>query len=288
MYTILLTLLSTFATATPDMYASPNPATTFQPARATLFAHFSNAAYCSASSLSDWSCPACKIADPTFVVSKVISGAKAQTQAFVGSSNTTSSTGNIVISFRGSETFENWLHNLDFPKKNAYPKCSGCEVHEGFLSAWTEIQDEVIIEVEKLLSYMPQAQVFVTGHSLGAALAALCAAELGASEHSLGKKIAGVYTFGQPRVGNQAFHDFYGKGERVSWRVTHNRDVVPHLPLEIMGFHHTSTEAFYDETFTTLKLCDGSGEDPTCSDQFDVAVSVSDHTHYMNISITDC
>ena len=142
MYTILLTLLSTFATATPDMYASPNPATTFQPARATLFAHFSNAAYCSASSLSDWSCPACKIADPTFVVSKVISGAKAQTQAFVGSSNTTSSTGNIVISFRGSETFENWLHNLDFPKKNAYPKCSGCEVHEGFLSAWTEIQDE--------------------------------------------------------------------------------------------------------------------------------------------------
>lgn len=134
---------------------------------------------------------------------------------------------------------------------------------------------------------MPNALLFVTGHSLGAALAVLCATELGASKHSLGKKVEGVYTFGQPRVGNQAFHDFYGTGTRVSWRVTHNRDIVPHLPLEAMGFKHTSTEVFYNENFSTLRICDGSGEDKTCSDQFDVP-SISDHTYYMNMSITDC
>ena len=282
-----LVLLLLFAATNATIYDG-TPPTTFSPQRATIFAHFSNAAYCSSKDIQAWSCVPCKAADPTFVVSKVIYGSKAQTQAFVGSSNTTSTAGNIVISFRGSETFENWLHNLDFPKKAGYPKCDGCEIHEGFLSAWTEIQDDVIQEVEKLLSNMPSAQIFVTGHSLGAALAALCAAELGASSHSLGKKITGVYTFGQPRVGNQAFHDFYGTGERVSWRVTHNRDIVPHLPLEAMGFHHTSTEVFYNEKFTMYKVCDGSGEDKTCSDQFDVAISTSDHTHYMNMSITDC
>jgi len=76
----------------------------------------------------------------------------------------------------------------------------------------------------------PAPQVFVTGHSLGAAVAVHCAAELGASSHSLGYPIDGVYTYGQPRVGNQAFADFYMVGTQVSWRVTHHRDPVPHLP----------------------------------------------------------
>ena len=40
-------------------------------------------------------------------------------------------------------------------------------------------------------------KIFVTGHSLGAALAIHCAAELGASSHSLGLPIEGVYTYGQ-------------------------------------------------------------------------------------------
>ena len=261
--------------------------TKFSADRAKLFATFSNAAYCSAQSINAWDCAPCTRADPTFKVSKVINGPTAQTQVFIGSSNTTSDTGNIVISFRGSETFVNWLHDLNFPKKDAYPKCDGCAVHEGFLSAWTEIQDQVIQEVTALLASMPNALLFVTGHSLGAALAVLCATELGASKHSLGKKVEGVYTFGQPRVGNQAFHDFYGTGTRVSWRVTHNRDIVPHLPLEAMGFHHTSTEVFYNENFSTVRICDGSGEDKKCSDQFDVP-SISDHLHYMNMSISDC
>ena len=46
----------------------------------------------------------------------------------------------------------------------------------------------------------------------------------------------GVYTFGEPRVGNKAFHAYYNSGEHLSWRVTHHRDPVPHLPTEDMGF----------------------------------------------------
>ena len=57
----------------------------------------------------------------------------------------------------------------------------------------------------------------------------------------------GVYTYGQPRVGNKQFAHFYNTGKHVSWRVTHWHDSVPHLPLEWQGFWHTATEVFYNE-----------------------------------------
>ena len=166
----------------------------FSPARATLFARFSQVAYCSTQQLSSgWSgCDACQSTDPNFHVTSVIHGDKAKSQVFIGYSNTTSATGNIVVSFRGSDNLENWIKDLDFPQKKAYPKCNGCKIHGGFLDAWTEVQDSVVQEVERLLSISPEARVFVTGHSLGAAMAVLCAAELGASSHSLGKKVEAV------------------------------------------------------------------------------------------------
>ncbi len=43
---------------------------------------------------------------------------------------------------------------------------------------------------------------------------------------------------------------------------------------------------FYTEDYTgpdCLKVCDQSGEDPTCSDQFDIDLNVSDHLHYLGL-----
>ena len=56
--------------------------------------------------------------------------------------------------------------------------------------------------------------------------------------------------------------------ESVSWRVTHWQDPVPHLPLRMMGFTHVSTEVFYNENSTEYRVCDGSGEDKSCSNNF--------------------
>ena len=258
-------------------------ATFFSPVRAKIFAYFSQAAYCSSSSLKAWNCTPCEQPEITgFSVSRVVIGVKSQTQAFVGSD-----ADDIVVSFRGTDNLENWIKNLDFPKVTSYPKCPTCKVHAGFWSAWLELQTEILEEVEYLAKLKPKAKIFVTGHSLGGALAALCAAELGAAEHSLGLPIEGVYTYGQPRVGNTAFHDFYGLGEKVSWRITHWRDIVPHLPFESWGFQHTSTEVFYTENNAQWLICDSTGEDGNCSDQFDF-FSVEDHRHYVNVSITEC
>lgn len=150
------------------------------------------------------------------------------------------------------------------------------------------VKDDVVKEVQRLHEANSSANIFVTGHSLGAAVAALCAVELGASSQSLGFPIAGVYTYGEPRVGNDQFAKFYMTGTQVSWRVTHWRDIVPHLPPEAFGFHHTATEVWYTEDQNNYTVCDDSGEDPTCADQLFEAVSIDDHLLYMGIAIAQC
>lgn len=277
-----ITAFSWLFAVTSALKVSHN-ATFFSPERAKIFALFSEAAYCSEASLASWNCTPCR--EPLiagFRVSRVLYGKKAETQVFIGSDDD-----DIVVSFRGTDNLKNWIQDLKFPKSTSYPKCPQCKVHSGFWSAWLELETDVLAEVERLVKLKPSAKIFVTGHSLGAALAALCAAELGASSHSLGFPIEGVYTFGQPRVGNTAFTSFYELGEHVSWRITHWRDIVPHLPFEVLGFRHTSTEVFYNEENSDWKICDGNGEDSTCSDQFDL-FSIEDHRHYVNVSITTC
>jgi predicted lipase len=49
------------------------------------------------------------------------------------------------------------------------------------------------------------------------------------------------YTFGQPRVGNDAFATVF-KSLVNEYRVVHYADIVPHLPPEVLGFHHVPTE----------------------------------------------
>ncbi|KAL3917023.1 MAG: hypothetical protein SGPRY_006574 [Prymnesium sp.] len=260
--------------ATADRAAQPTNSSAFNRTLALHLTYFSSAAYCPLPSIADWSCKPCLLADPSFAASPINSSSYGM-QAYVGYGS-----GDIVISFRGSNNLRNWIENLQFAKRSAYPGCKGCEVHDGFFKSWLSVRDGVIKEVTRLYRLHPNARVFLTGHSLGAALAALCAAELDSSQ--LGISITAVYTFGQPRVGNAAFVDFYKQRSHVSWRATHWRDPVPHLPFEWMGFKHLSTEVFYDSENTGFKVCDGTGEDKSCSDQFRWFAEVSDHLHYLD------
>ena len=53
--------------------------------------------------------------------------------------------------------------------------------------------------------------------------------------------VSTYYTFGQPRVGNEAFANVF-KTLVSEYRVVHYADIVPHLPPEVLGFHHVATE----------------------------------------------
>jgi len=74
-------------------------------------------------------------------------------------------------------------------------------VHQGFYNAYASVGGYVRTDVQKLLSLYRDAKLFITGYSLGAALATLCAADL----HNVFSHIDNLYTFGSPRVGNEQF-----------------------------------------------------------------------------------
>jgi hypothetical protein len=69
---------------------------------------------------------------------------------------------------------------------------------------------------------------------------------------------------------------------RVSniFRVVHNRDIVPHVPLISQNYYHPSFEILFDEDMNKYKICNDSGEDSSCSDSYYPNFSPQDHLGY--------
>ena len=148
-----------------------------------------------------------------------------------------------------------------------------------------------------ILQY-PDFQIVCTGHSLGAALSSFAAAdlatfpllELGLSKHF--QLLGGFwpfksrnilhYSFGLPRTGNSGWAKWFNQVVDTSYHMVNSRDIVPHLPPQDFGFHHFSQEVWYPSisNFSKFIICDGSGEDPHCSDSLDFYES-SDHHCYL-------
>ena len=84
----------------------------------------------------------------------------------------------IVVSFRGSESIANYLTDVDFPLVAATDICSDCYAEDGFYTSWEEAKSGVTSAVISAAQANPNYEVISTGHSLGAAIATLCAAEL--------------------------------------------------------------------------------------------------------------
>ena len=63
-----------------------------------------------------------------------------------------------------------------------------------------------------------------------------------------------LYTFGEPRFGNDKLRQYAEKTVETTYRVVHERDPVPHLIPAILGFHHKATEVWTDLcTITCVK-----------------------------------
>lgn len=72
------------------------------------------------------------------------------------------------------------------------------------------------------------------------------------------------------RIGDPAFAEFSAGVFPEQYRVTKDRDAVVQgveLWQTSMGFKFAPTEIFIDEDYN-IRLCDGSGEDPTCAAQY--------------------
>jgi predicted lipase len=199
----------------------------------------------------------------------------------------------IVVSFSGTDplNIRMWIDDLDFFKTD-YPLCSdlGCQVHEGFYKTYLSAVDQIRNLTNSYLTQYPTASLTCTGHSLGAALAALCAADMNdiySDRPDL--LIASPYIYGLPRLGDDTFANWFKKSGSLpfdTYRVVHRKDPVPQLPLQSMGFHHFPYEVFYIEDYSKYTVCSADGEDENCSDQYHLSEDVLNHLHYLGFDFT--
>ncbi|KAG9257759.1 Alpha/Beta hydrolase protein [Emericellopsis atlantica] len=159
----------------------------------------------------------------------------------------------IVVSVRGSSNVRNWIANLDFNFEDS-PIVSGGKVHDGFNRAWNEMRSGVTAAIRDAMNAHPGYRVVATGHSLGAAVATLAAAQL----RNDGIPVD-LYTYGSPRAGNDVLSDYISNQAGPEFRITHLDDPVPRLPPIIFGYRHTSPEYW-------LSVGDATGDDYPVSD----------------------
>ncbi|KAH9320671.1 hypothetical protein KI387_015310, partial [Taxus chinensis] len=200
----------------------------------------------------------------------------------------------VVIAFRGTEPFEadNWSTDFDISWFKMEPIG---RTHLGFLEAmglanrsdkqvaefhlkhnainhgWPENVPEdpekplayyaIRNRLLKLLEEHKNAKYIVTGHSLGGALAVLFPAILLLHRRKrLLDRMLGVYTFGQPRVGDEQMGNYMNKNinkpETRYFRVVYCNDMVPRLPCDnkMFMFKHFGACIYYDSCYREKTL----------------------------------
>lgn len=98
------------------------------------------------------------------------------------------------------------------------------------------------LAIEDALAGYPEYEVIFTGHSLGGAVANLAAFDFSNARHYRSFRL---YTFGQPRVGNQKYADAVSTAISNHFRVVHKKDIVPHKPAYFVSYRHSGSEVWY-------------------------------------------
>ena len=109
--------------------------------------------------------------------------------------------GTAIATFRGTQSVEDWLHNLDFFPAPYQPVPSVGMVHSGFQLYYMTIRNSFF---SLLAGVSPTCRrLILTGHSLGAALSELAAPDV---LHKLNARWQPeVQNFAGPRVGQNDF-----------------------------------------------------------------------------------
>ncbi|XP_023526823.1 uncharacterized protein LOC111790207 isoform X1 [Cucurbita pepo subsp. pepo] len=125
----------------------------------------------------------------------------------------------------------------------------------------------VKLKLRRLLMEHKNAKFVVTGHSLGGALAVLFPTVLVLhKEMEIMDRLLGVYTFGQPRIGDKQLAQFMEahlmKPIPRYFRVVYCNDLVPRLPYDDKAFFykHFGVCLYYDSLFTENEVDEESNK----------------------------
>ena len=140
-----------------------------------------------------------------------------------------------VVVFRGTEV-NDWNDiRADANALTAIAETVG-KVHRGFKS---EV-DEIWPHIEKALE-SNRKPLWFCGHSLGGAMANICAAR--AMLSYIKTEPEGVFTYGSPRVGCKKYVSHV---KLPHYRWVNNNDIVTRVPPVFLGYRHSGSEMYID------------------------------------------
>lgn len=146
-------------------------------------------------------------------------------------------TGMLLLAFRGTVSATNAKTDAKamqtrHPRTHTLGRLLPACVHQGFIAAWETVRSQVedIVRTAPVDPIDGSLHVFITGHSLGGALATLAAfdvQQLLTQLQPAEKFSITCYTYGAPRVGNHKFAALYKQAVPDTWDVANDQDVVP-------------------------------------------------------------
>lgn len=164
----------------------------------------------------------------------------------------------MVICFRGSHGDEDWQDNFTFNKQEmVFPGGRRVKVHTGFKTQYYTVQYYLSEIVQRYRDQVGEdAYILVCGHSLGGALASLCAADM-----SWRAKWITSVTWGSPRVGGRAWAKLFNELAPDSLRYVYRNDIVCRVPTAWMNFCHVTNKIHIGQGGSIIKRAIGDKND---------------------------
>lgn len=243
-----LALSSTLINASPLLSArstSVSAMTSTQEVSYHTAALFASAAYCPASETATWSCGASCTALSGFVPYGSGGDGDATQYWYVGYDPVNLKS--IVVAHQGTDPSkllsladdaDAILETLDQTLFPGVP--TTLEAHSGFQGTHSRSAPGVLAAVQKAMAATGSKSVFITGHSLGAAIALLDSLYL--PLHLPAGTTFSSSVFGLPRVGNPAFASYVDAHVTSFAHITNKLDPIPIVPGRFLGYAHPSNE----------------------------------------------
>jgi len=132
----------------------------------------------------------------------------------------------LVIAFCGSDDLQDWINNLRALKM----KVEDGRIHKGFYLSWAPFKGWV----NGLVEAFNPSEIYITGHSRGAALATLCSRHIAKNL----KIQCCCVAFASPRIGNKEYRNEYNLLPVNHTVVVNGWDIVTSLPSRRYGNRH--------------------------------------------------
>jgi len=149
----------------------------------------------------------------------------------------------IIIYFRGTSNDKNEITDITIINKKYYINLNEyVNIHKGFLVAYLSVKDDIFNKCIDLLN-KGATKIFITGHSLGGAIAKICIFDIimNITRLNISSDNISSIQYGSPTVGSNNFNNLYDTIVKNTYEVCHINDPVPKL----LNWYYNHTKNIY-------------------------------------------